>query len=113
MHFRVAVHAVEAWLMADRTRICDFLRVAEHRVPANPDEMESPQLLLVNIARNSRLRAIRDDMVPAAGMSTQVGPAYTARLIEFARLHWQPDSAARRSPSLSKCITTLRRIDTN
>ena len=35
--FRVAVHAVEAWLLADAERIATFLRVARGKVPTDPE----------------------------------------------------------------------------
>jgi hypothetical protein len=109
MCFRVAVRASEAWLLADRERICEFLAVRTGRVTENPDDLRDPKQRLVNLARDSRRRAIREDMVPARGTSARVGPGYTARIIEFATTRWRPEVAAVRSPSLTKCIAALRR----
>lgn len=35
--FRIAVREVEAWLIAHRDGIAEFLRVSRHRVPASPE----------------------------------------------------------------------------
>lgn len=37
MQLRVAVRAVEAWLLADAERLADFLGIRAARVPPNPD----------------------------------------------------------------------------
>ena len=83
MCLRVAVRQVEAWLLADRERLAKFLSVSTSRIPHNPESVEHPKNTLVEIARYSRRRDIREDMVPRPGSGRAVGPAYTARLIEF------------------------------
>ena len=83
MCLRVAVRQVEAWLLADRERLSKFLSVSTSRIPHNPESVEQPKIALVEIARYSRRRDIREDMVPRPGSGRSVGPAYTARLIEF------------------------------
>ena len=109
MCFRVAVRASEAWLLADREAIGDFLAIGTGRVSESPDSLRDPKRAVVNLARSSRRRAIREDMVPARGTSARVGPGYTARMIEFSSSLWRPEVAATRSPSLAKCIAALRR----
>lgn len=108
MRFRIAVHATEAWLLADRERISQFLGVGILRVPAQPDDERDAKQTMVNLARRSRRRAIREDMVPRRGTSSRVGPGYTNRLIEYASNLWRPDIAARTSQSLARCIEALR-----
>jgi hypothetical protein len=103
----VAVHSVEAWLLADREKLSEFLRVAKALVPAFPETETWPKRTLVNLARRSRRRAIREDMVPPEGFSSAVGPGYRARLIEFAQDHWRPAIAARSSNSLARCLRKL------
>jgi hypothetical protein len=39
-----------------------------------------------------------------------VGPAYSSRLIEFARTRWDPEAAATNSDSLHRCIQKLRQM---
>jgi hypothetical protein len=113
MCLRVAVRQVEAWLLADRERLAKFLSVSTSRIPHNPESVEHPKSTLVELARYSRRRDIREDMAPRPGSGRSVGPAYTARLIEFViseRTGWRPEVAARYSDSLNRSLRCLRRI---
>ncbi len=105
--FRVAVRAAEAWLMADTEGIAGFLGIARSRIPADPDSLADPKQVLVNLARASRRRAVREDMVPRDGSGRAVGPAYPSRLIEFASEIWEPEVASSRSDSLRRAIACL------
>jgi len=109
--FRVAVRAVESWLLADPEAIARFLRVSQSHVPIDPDSEANPKQAMVNLAAKSRRRSIREDMVPRPGSGRTVGPAYTSRLIEFIQSpSWRPSIAANRSPSLSRCRASLLRL---
>lgn len=103
MRLRVAVRAIEAWLLADREQLAGFLGVAATRLPLDPDAVPDPKALLVDLARHSRRRDIREDMVPRSGSGRSVGPAYASRLIEFASTVWRPEVAAGCSDSLRRC----------
>lgn len=111
MCLRIAVRASESWLLADRDRMAEFLSVPAYRIPADPDAIDNPKLHLVNLARKSRRRAIREDMVPAPGTTARVGPGYSARIIEFASEIWRPEVARAASPSLARCIAALQAVD--
>jgi hypothetical protein len=108
--FRVAVHEVEAWLLADAERLAAFLGVARSRVSQDPESLVDPKVAMVNLARSSRRGDIRDDMVPRAQGEREVGPAYSSRLIEFVSQRWRPEQAARHSESLRRAIECLRRL---
>lgn len=110
LSFRVAVRAVEAWFMADRENLARFLRIAAHRIPPEPESLPDPKRTLVDLARASRLRDIREDMVPRVGSGRAVGPAYPSRVIEYVRSAWRPETAARRAASLQRAIACLRRL---
>jgi hypothetical protein len=110
LRFRVAVRQVEAWLMADAETLAAFLGVSRHTIPANPEALPNAKAEMVNLARQSRRRAIRQDMVPRPGSGRAVGPAYTSRLIEYAERHWRPEVAAQRADSLRRAIDCLRRL---
>jgi hypothetical protein len=113
MRFRVAVRAVEAWLLADPEGLSTFLSVAQGRIPRRPDDEFDPKATLVDLTRHSRRRAIREDMVPSPRGGRRVGPGYEGRLIEFVaggRGGWRPDVAAERSDSLARCIRRLAEI---
>jgi hypothetical protein len=109
--FRVAVRAVEAWLLADRESIAKFLSVSPSRIPADPESESNPKHVMVDIAGRSKRRSIREDMVPRPGSGRSVGPAYTSRLIEFVQSSlWRPAIAAERSESLRRCRACLKRL---
>jgi hypothetical protein len=108
MCFRVAVREIEAWLLADRERLARFLSIASGRVPANPEALDDPKLALVNLARHSRRKDIREDMVPRPSSGREVGPAYTSRVIEFVESQWRPEVAAHLADSLRRCRLRLR-----
>jgi hypothetical protein len=113
MRLRVAVRELEAWLLADTERIAKFLGVAVAEIPADPDSVADPKRLMVQLARSSRRRAIREDMVPNIGSGHQVGPAYTSRMIEFIQSvesGWRPNVAAGNSDSLRRCISAISNL---
>jgi hypothetical protein len=70
--------------------------------------VNDPKRAMVEVAGHSRRREIRQDMVPRRGSGSSVGPAYTSRLIEFAQAHWRPETAARASDSLRRCLARLQ-----
>ncbi len=107
MRLRVAVRAIEAWMMADAEHLAAFLSVSSSRMPTNPDSETDPKQTLINVARSSSSRSIREGFVPRHGSGARVGPLYVERLITFAQSHWQPDEAATRSESLRRCIQAL------
>ncbi|QAA75941.1 MAG: hypothetical protein BIP78_0173 [Candidatus Bipolaricaulis sibiricus] len=108
--FRVAVREVEAWLLADRAGIARFLGVSERVVPADPETLRDPKATVVDLARRSRKRLIREDLVPDPRSGRREGRAYASRLASFARDHWQPRVAEGRSPSLAGAIACLRAV---
>jgi hypothetical protein len=111
MCFRIAVRAVEAWLLADRERIAQLLRITIAHVPQNPDTLNDPKQQLINLARGSRLHTIRSDLAPREGSGRCVGPLYTARMIQFVNDEtggWRPAHALHVSQSLARCIKRLQ-----
>lgn len=111
MCFRIAVHEVEAWLLGDRQRVARFFSVPVGGVPSDPEDLANPKQFLVDLCRRSRRPAMRLDMVPREGSGRQVGPAYTARLVEFlshSTQRWRPEVAARHCPSLARAMSCLR-----
>jgi hypothetical protein len=106
--FRVAVMEIESWVMADREALAQFLDVSVRHLPETPDEIADPKAEIVSLARRSGSRQLRDDLVPNAGDTRRVGPAYNARLIEFVENAWRLDVARTVSPSLNKAVERLR-----
>lgn len=110
MVFRIAVRAAEAWLIADPERLARFLAVSAARLPRLPDSLPDPKQTVVTLARQSRARDVREDMVPRPGSGAPVGPGYASRIADFARHHWRPRAAARNSESLATCLAALDRL---
>lgn len=114
MHLRIAVRAIEAWLLADAEALAAFLKIPRSRIPALPEAETDPKATLVGLARMSRSRTIREDMVPRPASGAKVGPRYAGRLIEFITGDqpntWQPDVAAEHSDSLRRCMTALHQL---
>ena len=110
MCFRIPVRSLEAWLLADRKGLADYLAVPLSRIPRDVEGITHPKQALVNLARHSRRRVIREEMVPRAGTTAVVGKGYTAHLIEFVETRWSPEKAAQACPSLAKCINALKKL---
>ena len=108
--FRVAVREIEAWLLADSQTLAAFLSIRQALIPPNPEALDAPKRKMVDIAAQSRRRAIRQDFVPRAGSGRTVGPGYTSRVAEFVRDHWRPNTAAQRSASLRRAVDCLRNL---
>jgi hypothetical protein len=110
MLFRVAVRQVESWLLADIGNFSQFLHVSVGRIPGDPDALPNAKLGVVDIARRSRSRSLRDELIPRTGSGRQVGPGYAARMIQFVERSWDPQVAAERSDSLCRCMASLQGI---
>jgi len=110
MMLRIPVRSIESWLLSDVNSIAAFLKVSATLLPGDPETLSNPKRELVNLARRSRSKIIRDSMVPLEGFSVSIGPDYTTRLVEYARWHWDPLRAAERSESLRRCLAALRRL---
>lgn len=113
MRLRIAIREVEAWLIADSERVARFLHIRQSAVPTDPEALTDPKLSLVDLARQSRVRAIREDLVPRPGSGRAVGSAYASRLIEFVNddvAGWRPNVAARTSESLERCLRAVHSL---
>jgi hypothetical protein len=108
--FRVAVMEVESWIMADRGAFARFLGVSQRQVPREPDQVPNPKEKILFLAKSSRKRDVRDDILPARGSTAKVGPAYNIRLGEFARTLWDPRRAANASPSLKRFLLAVEKF---
>ena len=112
MRFRIAVQAIEAWLMADREGMAKFLAVAPSKLSHAIELDPNPKKQLINIARTSRNKNIREEMVPRQDSKAKFGPLYIPYLTEFTEQYWQPDEASKHSESLRRCINALSTLTT-
>lgn len=110
MCFRIAVRAVETWLLADRERFARFLGVPVSSLPRSPEDVDDPKQLVVDLARTSRRRDVQVDLVPHSGSGRRVGGAYVDRLTEFVLKSWRPQAAADNADSLRRCLQRLAEL---
>lgn len=110
MCFRIAIRAIEAWLIADRERMAGFLSISEAAVPVSPEDLPDPKGTLINLAGRSRKRSVRIGIVPRSGSGRRVGPDYTSLMIEYIESKWRPEVAAEVSESLRRCIMRMRNL---
>jgi len=104
---RFAVYELESWILADRKGIAKYLGVPKSKIPSQPDLLINPKLQLVNIARKSKKKIIRDRLVPTVNHAGIVGQDYKACMEEFILKHWDIYSAAEESNSLARCLYKL------
>jgi hypothetical protein len=104
---RIAVREIEAWLLADRLKMAAFIKVSRDLIPGTPDQLPDPKETIVNLARRSRSRDLREDIVPDPGSLRREGPAYTSRLSEFANTLWRPREAQKTSSSFDRFVKAM------
>ena len=107
---RFAVNELESWLLADYEGLAKFLSVATSRLPPQPEKEEFPKRTLVNLARTSQKRRIREGIAPPSGHRAAVGPDYMPLMREFIADFWDIAAAMRRAPSLGRCVRRLREL---
>jgi hypothetical protein len=105
MLLRVAVHEVEAWLMADRAGFAGYLQVAQEKVPFDPETEIDPKQCLFSLVRRSRKRRLRDEILPTSG--AHIGPLYNEYFCRFASEHWRIEDAVANAPSLARSLERL------
>lgn len=104
---RVAVREAEAWVLADRHRFADFLGIQVMNVPEDAESLSNPKEALIQLARTSRKKRLRDDICPPPNSTRRVGPNYNARLGSFVSENWDPTEARLNSQSLDRTIARL------
>lgn len=105
--FRVAVREVESWVLAHRESFAKYLGINPNKIPLQVDEVIDPKQFLINLARKSKYRQMRDAIVPRSGSSAKQGPDYNGALTTFVKDHWNINKAAQNSPSLQKMINAF------
>jgi hypothetical protein len=107
MELRVVVREIESWILADVEGLSSFLGISRAHLPSRPEDESDPKQSLVNLARRSRRKAIKDSIVPAPESTAVVGPGYNLELQAFIDRDWSPVRARANSPSLHRCIEKL------
>jgi hypothetical protein len=105
---RIAVREIESWLLADREGLTQYLHVIKKSIPIEVEKIEHPKEFLIRLAKSSRSRTIREDLVPRPESTATVGPNYNTQLIYFVERKWDIPSACRHSDSLERTVRRLR-----
>lgn len=105
--FRIAVKEIEAWVMADRLNFALFLGIRQELIPQNVDSIENPKQFLVNLARQTRKKLLRESIVPKQGSTARVGPDYNGTLSEFVWGYWNLEEAIKHSDSLRRAFYAI------
>lgn len=108
--FRLVVRELESWLLADKEHLAYFLKISPSKVPANPEQLPDPKLALVNLARASRSKGIREALVPEPGSTAREGKLYNSEMNRFIEDHWDITRARKNAESLNKCCSRLEAI---
>ena len=103
--FRIAVREAEAWLISDRDNFAAFMGVSRSIVAAEPEKLSDPKEYITNLARRSRKRTIREDLVPQG--KAVVGRNYNTCMAEFIFTKWDTNKAMENSESLSGLIRAI------
>ncbi len=106
--FRVAVHEVESWIMADRIAFSSFLGISPQNIDQNPDALTNPKKRLFSILCKKGKKKWHRDMLPQGNAS--IGPLYNEKLCDFIVSKWDPERAAKNSPSLSGAIEAVKKL---
>lgn len=107
MIFRVAVREAEAWILAHREAISTFLGVHIKKVPIDVDGVDDPKRLLINLARKSKYKSIKNGIPPKIGSTATIGFEYNTILTKWINDSWEPHVAAKNSNSLKRMLIAL------
>lgn len=107
---RIAVRESEAWVMADYHGFTRFLGIRESTIPSNVDTIPDPKAFLIELARRSRNRRLREDLVPRANSTAKVGPDYNGRLSQFINTTWDIGKARQHSRSLDRAVIAIQQF---
>lgn len=110
MLFRIVVRELESWLLADQKNLSVFLHIDPAKVPQNPEQLPDPKQTLVNLARTSRRKQIRESLVPYSGSSAAIGRLYNSEISRFITYQWSVANACQNAPSLERCYKILQSL---
>lgn len=100
---RLAVRAVEAWLLADHDGLVRGLKVPKAGLPPQPETLADPKAELRRIGQRSRDAGVRSQ---CAASPQGFGALTSSLAAEF----WEPQRAANRAPSLARALARLRAL---
>lgn len=108
--FRVAVHEIESWLLADREAFANFLGISKDIIPLQTDEEINAKEFLCKITERSRKRKLKQAILPTNNTAS-IGRGYNSTLGGFVQNEWSLDRAIHHSPSLNKAHLAIKSLD--
>lgn len=109
--FRIAVRETEAWLLADREGFAEFSGVPVHRIPLQPELLNDPKEVLINLVRRyGKKRIVKTDILPERGSTAKVGLAYNQTLCRFVQDSWSLERAAQSADSLNRARRRIHEL---
>lgn len=106
-HIVVPVTEIESWLLSDKETLSVCLGINEKIMPSEPDKLINPKQTIINLARKSKLRKIKNELPPSAGEKCSIGVSYNTLLCDYVNNFWRVDVAKEYSPSLKKTVDML------
>lgn len=106
---RLAVTEAESWLLADHEAVVNAWGVPISKLPRAPDTELDPKLVVLDLAKRSRVRLVRREVVSESD-PTKPGTGYNQHVCQLAREHWSAQRAAERSPSLARAIRRVKEL---
>lgn len=110
---RIPIKSVESWLLADVEGFSREFAVHLKSHEVKPDESDNPKRDFINQCRRSKSRTVREQMTQLSANGPRPGPVYKLRVMEFARTVWDPERAAKRSPSLARALAAIDQLATD
>lgn len=104
---RVAVHALESWLMADRDAYARYAGVAVRLIPTAPDGQPRPKGFIQSLADDGTAKRLAFVLREARSRGVPDWRTLGRWHTQFVETIWQPDRARHRSQSLDRCLTRL------
>lgn len=108
--FRVAVYEVESWLLADRVGFASFLGISRRFIPESVDNINNPKQFLINLAKRSPKRSLREAIVPTQSSTAKLGPDYNGQLSSFVINVWNLREAMKTSDSLRRAVNAINKF---
>ena len=104
--FRVAVHEIESWIVADVQNFSKFLHLRENKLKNSTDEIADPKKYIFDLIKESKKRHL-SGICPRG--TARIGEDYNEKLSKFVKSSWNPKLAMVNSPSLKRTINRLER----
>lgn len=110
MCFRIAVREIESWLMGDAESLASYFGVSRSLIPPEPEKLDKPKESLIQLAKRSNKREIREGIARKGSAQLELGPRYTALMRKYARNNWRPEVAAERADSLRRAMACVSKL---